>query len=303
MLEVCLLGTGGMMPKKDRYLASAYLRYQGAGLLIDCGEATQLAFKECGYAFKQIGILCITHFHADHISGLPGLLLSMGNEGRTEPLRIFGPRGLARVVSALRVIAPELPFAVECTELAEKEETWQVGDYRLTAFRLRHNVPCCGYTVRIHRAGKFDPARARENGVPMKVWGTLQKQPTAELDGVTYTAEQVLGAPRRGFHVTYATDTRPLPIIAEQARDADLFICEGTYADTEKQEKAMQVGHMTFPEAATLAATAKPRRFWLTHFSPAVVDPTEGLPAAQAIWADTVCGTDGMRVDIPFDEV
>jgi ribonuclease Z len=291
-----------MMPKKDRYLASAYLRYQGAGLLIDCGEATQLAFKECGYAFKQIGILCITHFHADHISGLPGLLLSMGNEGRTEPLRIFGPRGLARVVSALRVIAPELPFAVECTELGEREETWQVGDYQLTAFRLRHNVPCCGYTIKIHRAGKFQPERARENGVPMQVWGALQKQPTATYDGVTYTAEQVLGAPRRGFHVTYATDTRPLPIIAEQAADADLFICEGTYTDEEKQEKAEQVGHMTFTEAAGLAARAKPRRFWLTHFSPAVVDPTEGLPGAQAIWADTVCGSDGMQIDLPFDE-
>ncbi len=302
MLEVCLLGTGGMLPKKDRFLASAYLRYQGAGLLIDCGEATQIAFKNAGFVFKQIDVLCLTHFHADHVSGLPGLLLSMGNEGRTEPLVILGPRGLARVVNALRVIAPELPFAVECRELVDKETTLQIGDYHITAFRVQHNVPCLGYTVKIPRAGKFLPERARENGVPLAVWSELQKADSATHAGITYTADLVMGPPRRGFHVTYATDTRPLAVIAEQGMDADLLICEGMYGLPEKSKKAAEVGHMTFAEAAQLAKIARPRRFWLTHFGPAVTDPAADLVSATDIFPDTVCGTDGMYLDIPFDE-
>ena len=161
MLDVCLLGTGGMMPLPRRKLTSLMTRYNGSNLMIDCGEGTQVAVKEKGWSFKPIDVICFTHYHADHISGLPGLLLTMGNAERTEPLTLIGPKGLVRVVSALRVIAPELPFEIQCIELTQPEETYELNGYCITAFRVNHNVTCYGYTLEIKRAGKFDPQGQR----------------------------------------------------------------------------------------------------------------------------------------------
>ena len=134
MLDVCLLGTGGMMPLPRRFLTSLMMRYNGSNLMIDCGEGTQVAVKAKGWSFKPIDVICFTHYHADHISGLPGLLLTMGNAERTEPLLLAGPKGLERVASALRVIAPELPFPVIYREFSGTEEKFQVGGYDITAF-------------------------------------------------------------------------------------------------------------------------------------------------------------------------
>ena len=161
MLDVCLLGTGGMMPLPRRKLTSLMTRYNGSNLMIDCGEGTQVAVKEKGWSFKPIDVICFTHYHADHISGLPGLLLTMGNAERTEPLSLIGPKLLVLVVSALRVIAPELPFEIQCIELTQPEETYELNGYHITAFRVNHNVTCYGYTLEIKRAGKFDAQRAK----------------------------------------------------------------------------------------------------------------------------------------------
>ena len=175
MLDVCLLGTGGMMPLPRRWLTSLMTRYNGSNLMIDCGEGTQIAVKEKGWSFKPIDVICFTHYHADHISGLPGLLLTMGNAERTEPLTLIGPKGLNRVVSALRVIAPELPFRIECIEITEPEQKFEIAGYHITAFRVNHNVICYGYTIEIPRIGKFDVERAREQEIPIKYWNPLQK--------------------------------------------------------------------------------------------------------------------------------
>ena len=227
MLDICLLGTGGMMPLPYRWLTAMMARCEGSNLLIDCGEGTQIALKEKGWSPKPIDVICFTHYHADHISGLPGLLLTMGNAERTEPLVLIGPRGLERVVGNLRTIAPELPFELRFIELAEPREQVKIGPYVIDAFRVNHNVVCYGYSISIPRAGRFDVERAKERGVPMKAWSRLQKGETLEMDGVVYTPDMVLGPARRGLKVTYCTDTRPVPVIAEYAREADLFICEG----------------------------------------------------------------------------
>ena len=209
MLDVCLLGTGGMMPLPYRWLTALMVRYNGSSLLIDCGEGTQIAIKERGWSFKPIDVICFTHYHGDHVSGLPGLLLTMGNADRTEPLTLIGPKGLERVVNALRVIAPELPFPIKCIEINGSEQTFEMNGYRLKAFRVNHNVLCYGYALEVDRAGKFDVERANAAGIPQRFWGILQKGETVEDDGNVYTPDMVLGPPRKGLKVTYSTDTRP----------------------------------------------------------------------------------------------
>ena len=253
MLDVCLLGSGGMMPLPYRWLTSLMTRFNGSSLLIDCGEGTQIAIKEKGWSFKPIDVICFTHYHGDHISGLPGLLLTMGNADRKEPLTLIGPKGLERVVSALRVIAPELPFPIIYKEIEGAEQTFELNGYRLKAFRVNHNVLCYGYTMEIDRAGKFDVERAKEQEIPQKYWKHLQKGETIETENGILTPDMVLGPPRKGLKLTYTTDTRPTNSIRENAKDSDLFICEGMYGEKEKAAKAVEYKHMTFYEAAALA--------------------------------------------------
>ena len=238
MLDVCLLGTSGMMPLPGRWLTSLMLRYNGSSLLIDCGEGTQVAVKEKGWSFKPIDILCITHFHADHISGLPGLLLTMGNADRTEPLTIIGPKGLTKVVNALRVIAPELPFEIRCIELENPQEHFELSGYIIDAFKVNHAVTCYGYSVSIARTGRFNVEQAVARGIPKSCWNRLQHGQTVESDGNVYTPDMVMGESRKGIKVTYCTDSRPVKAIAENASGADLFICEGMYGDNDKDGNA-----------------------------------------------------------------
>ncbi|POP33127.1 ribonuclease Z [Lactonifactor longoviformis] len=302
MLDICLLGTGGMMPLPRRWLTSLMTRYNGSNLMIDCGEGTQVAVKEKGWSFKPIDTICFTHYHADHISGLPGMLLTMGNAERTEPLTLIGPKGLNRVVSALRVIAPELPFEIQCVELTESVEHLKSHGYEITAFRVNHNVVCYGYTLEIKRGGKFLPERARELGIPLKCWNPLQKGETVTWEGNTYTPDMVLGAPRKGIKLTYTTDTRPTASIRENARESDLFICEGMYGEKEKEAKAREYKHMTFKEAACLAKEAEVKELWLTHYSPSLVRPEEFMDEVRAIFPRSYPGKDGQSADLQFEE-
>ncbi len=303
MLEVILPGTGGTVPRKDRWLATCLLRYQGSSLLIDCGEGTQIALKEAGVTMKPIDVLCLTHYHADHASGLPGFLLTMGNEGREEPLTVIGPKGLETVLRGLLVVgAPSFP--IHMYELdGEAPSPITVGDYEITPFQLEHGIPCYGYRVSISRAGRFDPEKARENGVPMAYWSRLQKGEAIEGDGEIYTPDQVLGPPRKGLSVTYATDTRPNPVISEMAEGSDLLVCEGMYGDPEKEARAEEAGHMLYRDAAALAGNAGVGALWLTHYSPSMKEPEEFLEReARSIFPNTVCGFDGMRTILRFSE-
>ena len=300
MLDVCLLGTGGMMPLPYRWLTSLMTRYNGSSLMIDCGEGTQIAVKEKGWSFKPIDIMCFTHYHADHISGLPGILLTMGNAERTEPLIMIGPRGLARVVNALRTIAPELPFPIEYIELEQPEEAFYIKGYKITAFKVNHNILCYGYTIEIERAGQFLVEEATALGIPKQCWNRLQKGETLELDGKIYTPDMVMGPMRKGIKVTYCTDTRPTKSIAEHAAGADLFICEGMYAEKEKEAKARQYKHMTFYEAARLAKEAGAAKLWLTHFSPSLVRAEDYMDKVCQIFPDANLGKDGKTVELDF---
>lgn len=303
MLKAVLLGTGGMMPLTDRALSSAMLELNGRRLLIDCGEGTQVRIRACGMGFKAIDGVLITHFHGDHVSGLPGLLMSMGNQGREAPLLIAGPPGLARVVNSLRVIAPELPFEIIFNEIDPASPLpFACAGLSIAPFALRHGMPCLGYRATLNRPGKFLPERARANGVPLKLWSVLQKQPSAEWEGVTYTREMVLTPPRRGITVTYATDTRPTDSLLEAARGCDLLIAEGMFGDPDKLERARESGHMLMTEAAQIARDAGAERLWFTHYSPAMPDPGLWLDAARAIFPAAELGEDGKGIDLAYEK-
>ncbi len=302
MLDICLLGTGGMMPLPYRWLTSMMARYNGKSILIDCGEGTQIAMKEKGWSPKPIDIICFTHFHADHISGLPGMLLTMGNAERTEPLLLIGPKGLTKVVNALRVIAPELPFEIQCMELTESEQQISFDGFRIEAFRVNHNVVCYGYSIVIERAGKFQPERAIELDIPKQYWSRLQKGEIIETESGVLTPDMVLGEPRKGLKVTYCTDSRPTEGIVKNATGADLFICEGMYGEPDKMDKAREYKHMTFYEAAGMAYKAGVGELWLTHYSPSLTHPEEYKKEVRKIFANTITARDGRTVELKFEE-
>lgn len=302
MIDIALLGTGGMMPLPRRWLTSLLLRYNGSSLLIDSGEGTQIALREVGWSFKPIDTILLTHFHADHISGLPGLFLTMGNADRTEPVTVVGPKGIDRVIAAVRVMAPELPFEIRCRTLEEKEVSFEASGLKITAFRVSHNITCYGYSIELSRQGRFNAEAAKARGIPLKFWNPLQKGRTIEENGTVYTPDMVLGEARRGLKITYCTDTRPVESIVTHAAGSDLFICEGMYGDPEKEAKAKDYRHMTMEEAAHLAADASVREMWLTHYSPSLVRPSDYMDKVQAIFPNAVSARDGRTAILNFED-
>lgn len=302
MLDVCLLGTGGMMPLPGRFLTSLLMRYNGESVLIDCGEGTQVAIRKKGWSMNPIGLICVTHFHGDHISGLPGLLLSIGNSDRTDPVTIVGPKGLESVVRSLLVIAQDLPFELRFIEIDGKDFDYDYKGLHIKAFRVKHNVVCYGYRVTLSRSGKFHPELANENNVPLKYWNRLQKGETIEAPEGRFTPEMVLGPERKGLKLTYVTDTRPTQTITEMAKEADLFICEGMYGEADCEGKAKDKKHMTMQEAAHLARKAGVAEMWLTHYSPSVIDPKIYIKEVRKIFPETYICRDGRKKELDFTD-
>lgn len=303
MLDICLLGTGGTQPLVNRWLTSLMVRYKGHALLVDCGEGTQIAAQKAGLSLKPVDKILITHLHADHISGLPGLLLTMGNMGRTEPLSIIGPVGTERVVYALRSIAPSLPFEVQVSELDTDEQVMYFMECDITAFAVSHGIPCYGYSFTLPRVGKFDARRAKEQNIPLEFWSRLQKGEVINHEGNTYTPDMVLGPARKGLKLTYCTDSRPTESIRTAARDADLFICEGMYGEDDMLPKAKENKHMLFSEAAQLAASAGGvKELWLTHYSPSLPNPKAFRDVARAIFPNTHTPRDGWFTTLAFED-
>lgn len=299
MLDICLLGTGGMMPLPKRFLTSLYIKYQGHAVLVDCGESTQTAIRCAGVSMKDIDVICITHYHADHVAGLPGLLLTMGNSGRTEPVLVTGPEGLEEVLCSLCIIAPELPFEV----YVQTDDTpILLNGLSIKSFPAEHRVPCRGYIFELPRAGKFMEDKAELLNIPKQFWSKLQRGEIIFFDGNTITPNQVLGPPRKGLKVLYSTDTRPVPAIKQLGKDADLLILEGIYPEEEKLAKAIERSHMLFREAAELAKAANAEELWLTHFSPAIVKPELHIDTAKRVFSNSITGEDGMKKTLRFSD-
>ena len=292
------------MPR--RWLTSLMIRSEGSNILIDCGEGTQIALKEAGWSPKAIDIMCFTHFHADHIAGLPGMLLNMTNADRTEPVIMVGPKGLFNVVRSLRCIAPELSFELRFIELDQDTEEYRLGPYILQCFKVRHNIMCYGYSAIVPRKGKFDPEAAKAAGIPLAYWSRLQNGETIRdaESGKLFTPEMVIGPERRGIKVTYTTDTRPCQNIIRAASASDLFICEGMYGDPDCGEKARAYKHCTMQEAVHMAAEAEipPKEMWFTHYSPSMTNPKQYLDEMKTIFPAVKCGKDGMVAELNYEE-
>ena len=285
MLDVNLLGTGGMVPLPGRYLTSLAVRYAGQTMIVDCGEGTQMAAREAGISLGKISVICITHFHADHIAGLPGLLLTIGNAERTEPLTIIGPKHIGHVADCLRIIAPQLPYEIKYVE-TNGGQVYEFDTLVISAHAVKHRIPCFAYKFDLPRAGRFNADKAKEREIPVRYWSLLQHGRTVEFEGQMLDPSEFTGAPRRGLKICYATDLRPSDALVDFARDADLFVCEGMYGDPELRNKARERYHCVFSEAATMAKQAEVRELWLTHFSPAMPKPQEYLHIAREIFSN-----------------
>ncbi len=299
MLDLCILGTGGTMPMPERALASMYVRVNGRSLLIDCGEGTQVGVQKLGWGMQCIDALLISHFHADHCSGLPGMLLALTKALRTEPLHIYGPVGLAQVVTGLRVIAPQLTFPVMLHEITETTEFEAIG-LNITAFPLDHGIPCLGWRLHLPRKAAFDPIKARTLNIPVQLWKQLQQGESVTADGRIILPEEVTGEKRQGITVLYATDTRPVDAIPDLGFRCDLMILEGMYGKEEKLPLAIKNHHMLYREAAALARDAEAGRLLLTHFSTSVEDPSEFLENAQAVFPAADVAQDGMTITLQY---
>ncbi|WP_392486626.1 ribonuclease Z [Haloimpatiens sp. FM7315] len=301
MFKISLLGSGGTMPLPGRNLTAMLGSYNGRMILIDCGEGTQVALKSLGWGIKKIDLICLTHYHPDHIVGLPGLLSTMGNSDRKEKVTIMGPIGLKKIIKGMMVILPYLPFELELVEIKEEGmDEFKFNEYTIKAIYTDHSVPCVSYCIEIKRNKKFNKEKAEALNIPVTYWNKIQNGYEVVLNDKVITPDMVLGDNRKGLKVCYCTDTRPSNSIVNFARNSDLFICEGMYGEDTYLEKAMNNKHMLFSEAATMAKKSEAKELWLTHFSPSLNSPEEFLPRAKDIFENTHLGKELMCKDLNF---
>lgn len=306
MVEITLLGCGGSMPVPNRYLSSLLINYRGRKILIDCGEGTQVSMKIANCGFKTIDYICITHLHGDHIIGLPGILSTIGNCGRTEMLTIIGPKGIKEIIEAFKLIVKELPYDINIIENPKEDilvsNNYINKDIIISTLEVEHSTPCIAYSFYIKRKAKFDMKKAMKNNVPKTLWSKLQNGREIKLEGNIYTKDMVLGQPRKGIKVSFVTDTRPIKEIMDFVDNSDLLVCEGMYGDDCDLERAIKNKHMTFRESATIAKQSNVETMVLTHFSPIIKDPNMYIENAMEVFENTIIGTDRLKLNLLFKE-
>lgn len=285
----------------DRALTALLIKHKGHSILVDCGEGTQVQLRRLGWGIKNIGTICLTHFHVDHIAGLPGVLSNIANSQREDPVLIIGPLGLKRIVESLMIIIPSLPYKVNYIEVENQvPRPINTAGLNIYTIPLQHRDICLGYSFEIQRPAKFDPEKAQKYGIPARDWARLQAGEQVDYNGTLYTPSMVVGPPRKGIKVCYCTDTRPIEALVPFVQNADLLVCEGMYGNDDKLDKAKEKGHMLFSEAATLAKKALVKELWLTHFSPEMVEPHNFIDATKKIFKYITIGSDLLHKTVEF---
>lgn len=308
MIDITLIGTAALAPLPGRALTSALMTCNGRSILFDCGEGTQSAARAAHVSLSRVDLIALTHYHGDHIFGIPGLLQTWDVQGRERPLYITGPAGLHETVGHLLEVAGPRRYAIELVEmgegglaLADLDAAWPSLAV-LAAFPTAHCVVSQGYALTLGRAGVFKPERARELGVPMRQWKCLQQGEEVVVGGRTVRPDEVCGPVRRGLKVVFTGDTTLCDSLVEGARAADLMISEATFPTPDMAGIAREHGHMIFADAAEAARRAGVRELWLAHFSARVQDPRAHLSLATDVFENTHCGYDGKSVTLTFDD-
>ena len=303
-LSVRFLGTSAARPTVERGVSSLAIIREGETMLIDCGEGTQRQMMRYGISFN-LGDIFFTHFHGDHFYGLNGLLRTFALQGRTEPLRLWGPRGAQRLLRrAIDLGLDRIPFEVQITELMPDERIAR-GQYAILPYAAAHGSGALGYAlVEEERRGRFNPEHARALGIPEgPLWGRIHRgEPITLDDGRVIEPSELVGPRRRGRTIVVSGDSRPSEDTVRLARDADLLVHEATFGDEEAQ-RAIETGHSTAREAAEVALRAGVARLVLTHFSARYSrDASELLREAKEVFAETIIAKDGMEVEVDFGD-
>ena len=304
-LEAFVLGCGGMMPLPYRHLTSVLLRREGDLFLFDGGEGTQVSLRRLNLKWKKINAIFVSHTHADHVTGLPGILMLSSQVDRTEPLYIIGPPKIAEYIETSRkVLDMYINYPIVVKEITEPGVVYSGEDFYVRAFPLKHTKTCVGYTLEeLERPGEFNPEKAKELGVPCgPLWSKLQHGETVMTDdGRLVHSEDVMGKNRSGRKVSYVTDTQYLPSIADEVRGSDLLFCEGMFTE-EYADQAAEKKHMTAKQAARIAKDANVGKMALIHYSPRYSDYELGniLSEAKEIFPETVLSRDRMSFEIPY---
>jgi ribonuclease Z len=304
-LEAFILGCGGMMPLPNRHLTSVLLRREGELFLFDCGEGTQVSLRRLNLRWKKISVIFISHTHADHVTGLPGLLMLSSQVDRDDPLYIIGPPKITEYIeSSRRVLDMYINYEIIIREVTEPGVVYEGEGFRVRAFPLRHTKPCFGYTLEeAPRPGEFHPEKAAALGVKMgPLWAALQAGKTVRAeDGSDVLPSQVLGKTRTGRKFTLVTDTLAFPGIAEEAAGSDLFICEGMF-ERALEKDAIEKKHMTAEQAARLALAANVKKLALIHYSPRYTEYElkQVIKEAEAVFPNSVLSRDRMVFPIEY---
>ena len=304
-MEAFILGCGGMMPLPYRHLTSVLLRREGNLFLFDCGEGTQVSLRRLNLKWKKIDAIFISHTHADHVTGLPGILMLTAQVDRTEPLYIYVPPKIKEYVETSRkVLDMYINYPIVVQEITAPCVVHSGKDFYIRAFPLEHTKTCVGYTLEeLDRPGEFNPQKAQELGVPCgPLWSQLQQGFEVQAqDGTTVKPEQVLGEKRSGRKFSFVTDTLYKPNIAPEVKGSDLLICEGMFED-ELIDQAKEKKHMTATQAATIARDAEVRRMCMIHYSPRYTDRDldKLLEEARAVWPKAELSRDRMNIEIPY---